>query len=52
MHRREFIVGPLALYGAASLYGGAMTAINLGMTAGNRLGDDGWQSAWGQGARV
>jgi hypothetical protein len=38
MRRREIIVGPLALYGVASLRGGAMRAANLGITVGNRLG--------------
>jgi 2-haloacid dehalogenase len=38
MHRREFVLGPLALYGAASLREGAMTAVNSGMAVGNRLG--------------
>jgi 2-haloacid dehalogenase len=38
MRRREFVLGPLALYGAASLRGGAMTAVDFGMAAGSRLG--------------
>jgi 2-haloacid dehalogenase len=38
MRRREFVLGPLALYGAATLRGDAMTAGNSRMTAGNRLG--------------
>jgi 2-haloacid dehalogenase len=38
MRRREFVLGPLALYGAAALRGDAMKAVNWGMAAGNRLG--------------
>ena len=38
MRRREFVVGPLALYGAAALRGDAMTAVNSGMARGNKLG--------------
>jgi hypothetical protein len=38
MRRREFVVGSLALYGAAALRGNAMTAVNSEMAATNRLG--------------
>jgi 2-haloacid dehalogenase len=38
MQRREFVLGPLALYGAAALRGDAMTVGNSEMTAGNKLG--------------
>ena len=38
MRRREFVMGPLALYGAVALHGDAMTVMNSGMAAGNRLG--------------
>jgi hypothetical protein len=38
MRRREFVGGPLELYGAAVLRGDGMTTGNSGKAAGNRLG--------------
>ena len=37
MHRREFVVGTVAVYGAAASRGDGMMAGDLGMMAGNRL---------------